>query len=79
MAARSLALAAACAIFLTAPSALTAQAEELKLVTPPLSIFREHMRPSAATLPVPTGYSKAHATVCFTGKLRTGSATSVMA
>jgi len=60
VAARSLALAAACAIFLTAPSALTAQAEELKLVTPPLSMFREQIRRPAATLPVPTGYTREH-------------------
>ena len=60
MAARTMILAAACVIFLAAPNARTAQSEELKLVTPPLSIFRDQIRPPAATLPVPTGYTREH-------------------
>src|ERR1700744_1890595 len=44
-----------------APDALAAEADrqELKLVTPPLSIFRTQIRPSAETLPVPAGFSRA--------------------
>lgn len=43
-----------------APNASRAEAgqRELKLVTPALSIFREQMRPSADTLPVPAGFSR---------------------
>ena len=60
MAARTMILAAACVIFLAALNARTAQSEELKLVTPPLSILRDQIRPPAATLPVPTGYTREH-------------------
>ena len=58
MAVRTMILAGACVMVLAEPNALTAQSEGLKLVTPPLSIFREQIRPRAATLPVPTGYSR---------------------
>ena len=61
MAVRFIALAgAACVIFSAAPSGSRAQSDqqELKLVTPPLSIFREQIRPSADALPVPTGFSR---------------------
>src|SRR5438552_3970426 len=52
--------AAACVMFSVAPNASRAQSDqqELKLVTPPLSIYREQIRPSADTLPVPTGFSR---------------------
>jgi mono/diheme cytochrome c family protein len=32
--------------------------QELKLVTPPLSMFRKQIRPPADALPVPTGFSR---------------------
>jgi mono/diheme cytochrome c family protein len=59
MAVRFIAVAAAHVIFFAAPNALRAQSDqqELKLVTPPLSIFRKQIRPPADTLPVPTGFS----------------------
>ena len=37
-----------------------ADRQELKLVTPPLSIERKQLRPDAETLPVPTGFSRDH-------------------
>ena len=60
MAVRFIAVAAAYVIFFAAPNALRAQSDqqELKLVTPPLSIFRKQIRPPADTLPVPTGFSR---------------------
>ncbi|MBR0721139.1 c-type cytochrome [Bradyrhizobium manausense] len=58
MAARSMVIVAAYAIFLVEPDVVAAQSDEFKLVTPPLSIFREIMRPPAATLPVPAGYTR---------------------
>jgi mono/diheme cytochrome c family protein len=45
---------------LAVPHAAAAQAEELKLVTPPLSIVRDQIRPPAAALPVPAGYTREH-------------------
>ena len=52
--------AAACAMLSVVPDASRAQSDqqELKLVTPPLSIFREQRRPPADALPVPTGFSR---------------------
>lgn len=58
MAARSMAFATAQLIFLVGPNARAAQPDEFKLVTPPLSIFREQVRPPANTLPVPAGYTR---------------------
>lgn len=61
MAFRFIVLAAAsCAIFSAIPVALNARADqqELKLVTPPLSMFRDQIRPPAEALPVPTGFSR---------------------
>ncbi|MGO9360479.1 MAG: c-type cytochrome [Xanthobacteraceae bacterium] len=60
MAARFIALAAACVMFAAAPDASQAQSDqqELKLVTPPLSMFRELIRPPADVLPVPAGFSR---------------------
>ncbi|MBR0689977.1 cytochrome c [Bradyrhizobium manausense] len=58
MAARSMVILAAYVIFLVEPDVVAAQSDEFKLVTPPLSIFREIMRPPAATLPVPAGYTR---------------------
>ncbi|MBR0835241.1 cytochrome c [Bradyrhizobium manausense] len=58
MAARSMVILAAYVIFLLEPDVVAAQSDEFKLVTPPLSIFREIMRPPAATLPVPAGYTR---------------------
>jgi mono/diheme cytochrome c family protein len=57
---RFVVLAAACVMFSMVPGASTAQSDlqELKLVTPPLSIFREQIRPAADTLPVPAGFSR---------------------
>jgi len=51
---------AVCVMFSTSPNALKAQSDqrELKLVTPPLSMFREQIRPSTDALPVPTGFSR---------------------
>jgi cytochrome c len=53
-------VAAACVMFSAAPNATRAQSDqqELKLVTPPLSIFRERIRPSADALLVPSGFSR---------------------
>ncbi len=39
-------------------SSAESQQQELKLVTPPLSIFRNQIRPPAEALPVPTGFSR---------------------
>jgi mono/diheme cytochrome c family protein len=39
-------------------SGAESQPQELKLVTPPLSIFRNQIRPPAEALPVPTGFSR---------------------
>ena len=61
MAVRSIVLTAAvCAMFSGTPHASRAQSvqQELKLVTPPLSIYRELIRPAADTLPVPAGFSR---------------------
>jgi hypothetical protein len=54
--------AAACAMSSAAldPSRAQSDQQELKLVTPPLSIFREKIRPSADALPVPAGFSREH-------------------
>ncbi len=63
MAARYIALAAAaCAMFAVVTGASQAQSDqqELKLVTPPLSIYRNQIRPPADTLPVPAGFSREH-------------------
>ncbi|MBR0828406.1 cytochrome c [Bradyrhizobium manausense] len=60
MATRSTVPMAACAMFLAVLSAPRAQADELRLVTPPLSIYREQIRPPATTLPVPSGYTRDH-------------------
>jgi mono/diheme cytochrome c family protein len=60
MAARSTIPAVASAIVLAASSAFAAQPDEFKLVTPPLSIAREQVRPPAATLPVPSGFTREH-------------------
>jgi len=52
--------ASACVIFSAVPDPSRAQPDqqELKLVTPPLSIFREQVRPAAGALPVPTGFTR---------------------
>jgi mono/diheme cytochrome c family protein len=52
--------AAACVTFATQPSISRADADqrELKLVTPPLSMFRKQIRPTAETLPVPAGFTR---------------------
>lgn len=49
-----------CAVLAAACGASHAQPDqrELKLVTPPLSMFREQLRPAAETLPVPNGFSR---------------------
>lgn len=63
MAARYIALAAAaCAMCAVVTGASQAQSDqqELKLVTPPLSIYRNQIRPPADTLPVPAGFSREH-------------------
>ncbi len=60
MPARSMIPAVASAIVLAASSAFAAQPDELRLVTPPLSIAREQVRPPAAILPVPSGYTREH-------------------
>ncbi|MBC9881557.1 c-type cytochrome [Bradyrhizobium sp. INPA01-394B] len=68
-------LAATCAIFLAGLNAAKAQSEELKLVTPPLAILRDQIRPPAATLPVPTGYTRAqvmHGDRVFHGEAANG-------
>lgn len=61
MGARLIVLAlAACTLF--SAQVVTSRAEsdqqELKLVTPPLSMFRNQIRPPADTLPVPAGFSR---------------------
>jgi mono/diheme cytochrome c family protein len=51
--------AAACVMFSAAPnSSRTEDQQEFKLVSPPLNIFREQIRPPAAVLPVPIGFSR---------------------
>jgi len=52
--------ATACAIIAAMPDASRAQLDqqELRLVTPPLSILRDQIRPAADTLPVPSGFSR---------------------
>jgi mono/diheme cytochrome c family protein len=51
---------AACMMLSAASDASGAQSDqqELKLVTPPLSIFRKQIRPAAEALPVPAGFSR---------------------
>ncbi|MBR0800614.1 cytochrome c [Bradyrhizobium jicamae] len=51
---------AACVAIAAAPDALRAQPDqqEFRLVTPPLSISREQIRPPADALPVPDGFSR---------------------
>jgi mono/diheme cytochrome c family protein len=51
---------AACVMFSAAPDAARAQSDqqELKLVTPPLSLYRNQIRPLADALPVPAGSSR---------------------
>ena len=58
MAARSMVFATAQLMILAGPNARAAQPDEFKLVTPPLSIFREQVRPPATTLPVPAGFTR---------------------
>jgi mono/diheme cytochrome c family protein len=61
MAARFIVLAAAASAIVSAAlvvSSARADQQELKLVTPPLSMFRDQIRPPADTLPVPTGFSR---------------------
>jgi mono/diheme cytochrome c family protein len=61
MAVRFIVLAASACVMLSAapePSRAQPDQQELKLVTPPLSMFREQLRPSANTLPVPSGFSR---------------------
>lgn len=70
-------LAVAYAIVSLAPSALMAQSpqHEFKLVTPPLSIFREQIRPSVDVLPVPNGSTReqiAHGDRVFHGEAANG-------
>ena len=51
---------AACALVfaqIAAPRAEPAQ-QELKLVTPPLSMYRDQIRPPVDSLPVPAGFSR---------------------
>ncbi len=52
--------AAACLMVSVATGASRAQsgAQEFKLVTPPLSLFRDQIRPAADALPVPAGFSR---------------------
>jgi mono/diheme cytochrome c family protein len=68
---------AACLMFSAAAVVSRARADqqELKLVTPPLSILREQIRPSADTLPVPTGFSREqlqHGDRVFHGEVANG-------
>jgi cytochrome c553 len=51
---------AACVLFSAQLVASRAEAEqqELKLVTPPLSMYRDQIRPPADSLPVPAGFSR---------------------
>lgn len=61
MALRFIVLAAsACLILSAAPNASRAESEpqELKLVTPPLSMYRDQLRPAVDTLPVPSGFTR---------------------
>jgi mono/diheme cytochrome c family protein len=60
MAVRFIVLAAASVMCYAVPNVSWAQSDqqELKLVTPPLSIFREQIRPSTDALQVPTGFSR---------------------
>ena len=60
MTVRYIVFAAACVMLSVAPDASRAQAEqqEFKLVTPPLSIFRDQKRPAADALTVPAGFSR---------------------
>lgn len=53
-------MASACVMLSVAPDILRAQPEqqELKLVTPPLSIYRDQVRPPVETLPVPSGFTR---------------------
>jgi mono/diheme cytochrome c family protein len=59
MTVRFIVFAAACvALSATPESRAQAEQQEFKLVTPPLSIFRDQKRPSADALPVPAGFSR---------------------
>lgn len=51
---------AACAMVSMASRASRADADqpEFKLVTPPLSMYRDQIRPAASELPVPSGFSR---------------------
>jgi hypothetical protein len=68
---------AACAMVsaqLAASRAERAQ-QELKLVTPPLSMYRNQIRPPAETLPVPAGFSRSqilHGDRVFHGEAANG-------
>lgn len=68
-------LIAAFAIFVAIPIASSAETEEFKLVTPPLSIHRQQIRPPADSLPVPLGSSReqiAHGDRVFHGEAANG-------
>ena len=74
---RLIVLAAACVTISAAPNASRAQTDrqELRLVTPPLSIMREQIRPSADALPVPSGFSREqilHGDLVFHGEAANG-------
>ena len=67
----------ACVLVLTAPAALMADSNppELRLLTPPLSIFRQQVRPEVDSLPLPAGYSReqiAHGDRVFHGEAANG-------
>jgi mono/diheme cytochrome c family protein len=77
MRARFVVLAAVGALVFAMPNASRAQsdAQEFKLVTPPLSMLREQIRPAADALPVPTGFSRddvAHGDRVFHGEAANG-------
>ena len=52
--------ASVCVMLSAAPNASRAESEqqELKLVTPPLSMYRDQIRPAVETLPVPSGFTR---------------------
>ena len=47
----------ACVISAAASRAAQSDQPELKLVTPPLSLYRDQIRPAADDLPLPSGFS----------------------
>lgn len=76
MAARFVVWSGACVLAVIATAATAdSEPQELRLVTPALSVFRQQVRPAVDSLPLPAGYSReqiAHGDRVFHGEAANG-------